>query len=109
MKEITAAAELDHLFGAPTARAANKVRKTLRDRDKDWLARSPFCLIATAGANGTCDVSPKGDPAGFVRVLDDTTLALPDRPGNRRVASRRRDGRSLGIANLIPRGSRRSS
>jgi uncharacterized protein len=49
------------------------------------LAASPFCLVATAGADGTCDVSPKGDPPGFTLVLDDTTIAIPERPGNRRV------------------------
>jgi uncharacterized protein len=104
MKEITTAAELDHLFGAPTARAANKVRKTLHARDRDWLARSPFCLIATAGANGACDVSPKGDPAGFVRVLDDTTLAIPDRPGNRRVDGFRNivENPNVGLIFLVP-------
>ncbi|MDQ6920621.1 MAG: pyridoxamine 5'-phosphate oxidase family protein, partial [Candidatus Dormibacteraeota bacterium] len=53
--------------------------------DRQWLAASPFCLLATAGADGTCDVSPKGDPPGFTLVLDDQTIAIPDRPGNRRV------------------------
>ena len=46
--------------------------------------RLPFCLIATSSADGRCDVSPKGDPPGFTRVLDDTTIAIPDRAGNRR-------------------------
>ena len=47
--------------------------------------RPPFCLIATADADGACDVSPKGDPPGFALALDDGTLAIPERPGNRRV------------------------
>ncbi|TDD96056.1 pyridoxamine 5'-phosphate oxidase family protein [Actinomadura rubrisoli] len=83
--EITSAEELRELLGAPMPRAVDKERVALHDWDREWLARSPFCLIATSDAAGNCDVSPKGDPPGFVRVLDDTTLAIPDRPGNRRA------------------------
>lgn len=50
-----------------------------------WLAASPFCLVATANAEGNCDVSPKGDPPGFTLVLDDSTVAIPERIGNRRA------------------------
>jgi predicted pyridoxine 5'-phosphate oxidase superfamily flavin-nucleotide-binding protein len=60
------------------------VRPALHERDREWLAASPFCLIATSDADGRCDVSPKGDPPGFTRVLDDTTIAIPDRAGNKR-------------------------
>jgi len=49
------------------------------------IERSPFVVVASAGANGYPDISPKGDPAGFVRILDEKYLAIPDRPGNRRV------------------------
>lgn len=52
-----------------------------------WIARSPFVIVATYDRAGRVDCSPKGDPAGFVRVLDDQTLALPDRPGNHRFDS----------------------
>ena len=83
--DITSEAELRELLGEPAVRAATKDRKTLHAHDRAWLARSPFCLLATAGADGTCDVSPKGDPTGFVHVLDDTTIVIPDRPGNRRA------------------------
>jgi uncharacterized protein len=76
--EITDMAELRELYGLPHQRAATKERTALHSVDRDWLAASPFCLIATAGADGTCDVSPKGDPPGFTHVI-------PDRPGNRRV------------------------
>jgi len=79
------AAQLAALVGAPTKIAAEKVRTSLHEIDRIWLAASPFCLIATAAADGSCDVSPKGDPAGFVHVIDDRTIAIPDRPGNRRV------------------------
>jgi PPOX class probable FMN-dependent enzyme len=82
---ITTEAELRALIGTPTPRVATKDRAALDEYDKQWLARSPFCLVATAREDGTCDVSPKGDPPGFTVVLDDTTIALPERPGNRRA------------------------
>src|ERR1022692_3324204 len=84
MVEIVSEAELRELLGEPGRRAATKDRPALQGIDREWLAASPFCVIATAAADGTCDVSPKGDPAGFTRVLDDSTIAIPDRPGKRR-------------------------
>jgi PPOX class probable FMN-dependent enzyme len=63
--------------------------------DRRWLAGSPFCLLATAGADGSCDVSPRGDEPGFALVLGDTTIALPERAGNRR---------GDGYANLLENG-----
>jgi len=84
--EITTVDALTDLVGEPNQRARNKVRTTLHALDRKWLAASPFCLLATADADGRCDVSPKGDPAGdLVHVLDDRTLAIAERPGNRRV------------------------
>jgi PPOX class probable FMN-dependent enzyme len=85
MVEVTSEAELRVLVGEPMARAANKARPRLHELDRQWLAASAFCLVATSAADGTCDVSPKGDPAGFTLVLDDSTIAIPERPGNRRV------------------------
>jgi PPOX class probable FMN-dependent enzyme len=85
LAEVTTADELRELLGEVMPRAATKDRPRLHERDREWLAASPFCLVATAGADGTCDVSPKGDPAGFTLVLDDRTIALPERPGNRRA------------------------
>ncbi|HEY5197932.1 MAG TPA: pyridoxamine 5'-phosphate oxidase family protein [Solirubrobacteraceae bacterium] len=82
---VADAGELRALVGSPVKRVAEKVRSTLHPLDREWLAASPFCLVATAAADGTCDVSPKGDPPGFAVVLDDRTIAIPDRPGNRRV------------------------
>jgi PPOX class probable FMN-dependent enzyme len=83
--EITDDAELTALLGGvPLRRVAEKVRPRLHELDRAWLARSPFCLVGTSDADGRCDVSPKGDPPGFTLVLDDTTIALPERPGNRR-------------------------
>lgn len=77
--------QLREVIGSPGARAASKERQRLGQVHLDWLAASPFCLLATAAADGTCDVSPKGDPAGFVVALDDRTVVVPERPGNRRA------------------------
>jgi uncharacterized protein len=83
--EITTETELAVILGEPTAAAAGKERTALDDVHRQWLAASPFCLVATSAADGSCDVSPKGDPPGFTLVLDDTTIALPERAGNRRA------------------------
>lgn len=83
--EITSESELRALLGEPMPRSLTKDRPRLHARDKEWLAASPFCLVATANADGSCDVSPKGDPPGFTLVLDDATLAIPERRGNRRA------------------------
>jgi len=85
LTEITSATELRELLGEPKPRAVTKERVRLHAVDREWLANSPFCLVATTGADGSCDVSPKGDPPGFTLVLDDTTIAIPERPGNRRA------------------------
>ncbi|MFF0451766.1 pyridoxamine 5'-phosphate oxidase family protein [Nocardia africana] len=84
MSEITSAAELRELLGEPAPRAATKERTRLHPRDREWIATAPFAVLATSDAEGRCDASPKGDPAGFVHVIDDHTLAVPERPGNRR-------------------------
>jgi PPOX class probable FMN-dependent enzyme len=78
-------AGLEAIVGAPIARAVTKVRPALHQLDREWLAASPLCLVATASADGRCDVSPRGDPPGFAHVLDERTIAIPDRPGNRRA------------------------
>lgn len=85
LTEVTTEADLRELLGEPSPAAVAKERSRLHALDREWLAASPFCLVATAGADGRCDVSPQGDPPGFTLVLDDTTVALPERPGNRRV------------------------
>ena len=84
--EITDVDGLVALLGEPDDRARGKVRRTLTDLDRDWLAASPFCVLATSSHDGGCDASPKGDPAGdLVHVLDDHTIAIAERPGNRRA------------------------
>jgi len=83
--EITSERGLRELLGNPVQRALDKDRQALTTEHRDWFAASPFCLVATSDASGRCDVSPKGDPAGFALVVDDTTLAIPERPGNKRA------------------------
>lgn len=84
-ERVESEAELTSLVGPPGERAVTKVRPSLEPIHEQWLANSAFCLLATSGADGSCDVSPKGDPPGFTLVLDERTIAIPDRPGNRRV------------------------
>jgi uncharacterized protein len=85
-RRISTVGELVDLVGVPLPRVANKARSALHDLDRQWLAASPFCLIGTADGSGACDVSPKGDPPGqLVHIVDDTTIAIAERPGNRRV------------------------
>ncbi|MFH8750731.1 MSMEG_1061 family FMN-dependent PPOX-type flavoprotein [Streptomyces rimosus] len=83
--ELRSAEELRELLGPPHQLVIDKVRQRLTPDDLDLLGRSPFCLVSTSDAQGNCDVSPRGDLPGFTHVLDATTLALPDRPGNRRA------------------------
>ena len=83
--EITTLEDLESIIGTPLPATANKVRPSLHPLDRDWLAGSPLVFIATSDEHGNLDVSPKGDPAGFTKVLDDTTIAIPERPGNRRA------------------------
>jgi uncharacterized protein len=104
-KQITTVDELVALVGVPLPRVANKVRPTLHELDRQWLAASPFCLVATADENGACDVSPKGDaPGHLAQVIDDTTIALAERPGNRRADGYRNvlANPHVGLIFLIP-------
>jgi PPOX class probable FMN-dependent enzyme len=78
-------ADIRAVVGQPPERSVAKVIHTIDGHARRFIARSPFVFVASMGADGAVDVSPKGDPPGFVRVLDDRTLAVPDRPGNRRI------------------------
>jgi hypothetical protein len=75
--------ELREILGSPTQLVAAKIADRLNPLTRQFIERSPFVCVATASPDGGLDVSPRGDPAGFVRILDDRTLLLPDRPGNR--------------------------
>jgi PPOX class probable FMN-dependent enzyme len=72
------------VLGHPSEGAVRKVLPAIVDEFRDFIAQSPFMLIASSDRDGNLDISPKGDPAGFVHVLDERTIAIPDRPGNRR-------------------------
>lgn len=101
---IRTVAELEDVVGVPIPQVAAKARGVLDPIDAQWISRSPFVLIATSGADGTCDVSPKGDPPGFVQVVDERTIAVPERPGNRRVDSYRNvlENPHVGLIFLVP-------
>ncbi len=96
--------ELRELLGEPHERAVKKEIARLDEHCRAFIARSPFLLLATANATGQCDVSPKGDAPGFVRVLDEGRLVVPDRPGNRRLDGMRNilENPHVGLIFLIP-------
>lgn len=71
------------LIGSPTELVAGKIADRLNHLTRQFVERSPFVCVATASPEGGLDVSPRGDPAGFVRILDERRLLLPERPGNR--------------------------
>ena len=82
---VTSVEELRAIVGHPNAAVADKVKPRLSAAQRDWLAHSPLGFLASTDAQGRVDVSPKGDPPGFVHVIDDSTIAIPERPGNKRV------------------------
>lgn len=82
---ISTEAELRKVIGFPSERAVRKQIPVLDEHCQAFIGRSPFLLIGSANACGECDVSPRGDVAGFVLVLNEKMLVIPDRPGNRRV------------------------
>jgi PPOX class probable FMN-dependent enzyme len=103
-KPVTTEADLRALVGEPHALALAKELGTLDVHCRDFIARSPFLLLATSGADGRCDVSPKGDGPGFVPVLDERHLLIPDRPGNKRLDGMRNllHNPHVGLIFLIP-------
>ena len=101
---VTDAEELRQLLGQPAPLSTAKCLPALDRHARAFIERSPFVLIASSNARGQTDVSPKGDPPGFVRVLDDTTLAIPDRLGNRRADTFLNilDNPRVGLLFLVP-------
>jgi PPOX class probable FMN-dependent enzyme len=77
--------EIKQIYGEPMERAVKKQLPRLEKHSRAFIALSPFIVMATCDAEGRCDASPKGDGPGFVHVLDDETLLIPDRLGNNRV------------------------
>jgi len=84
---VTSEDEIRAVIPGTFERQVHKVIDHIDDFVRVWIERSPFLTMATVSAEGAVDVSPKGDPAGFVKVLDEKTLAIPDRPGNHRFDS----------------------
>jgi PPOX class probable FMN-dependent enzyme len=87
--------ELRAMYPQPSYRALSKETATIGDDARLFIAHSPFLVMGTSGADGTCDVSPKGDAPGFVQVLDERRLLLPDRIGNNRLD---------GLGNIVQNG-----
>ena len=82
-REIRAESDLREILGSPTGVVLSKIADHVNDLTRQFIERSPFVCVATASPGGGLDVSPRGDPAGFVRILDERTLLMPDRPGNK--------------------------
>ena len=83
MRAIRDEAELREIIGLPGDVVVSKLADSLNALTRQFVERSPFVCVATKLPGGGVDVSPRGDPTGFVRILDDRTLLIPDRPGNR--------------------------
>jgi len=83
IRRIASEEELREIIGFPDELVVAKIADRLNDLTRQFVERSPFVCVATVDPDGGLDVSPRGDPPGFVRVLDERTLLLPDRPGNR--------------------------
>lgn len=103
---IDGAAELRSVVGAPNPGSVNKEMPCLDKQCRRFIELSPILFITTVGADGRADVSPRGDVPGFVRIVDDRTIAIPDRPGNRRVDTMSNilasPGSSVGLIFLVP-------
>jgi uncharacterized protein len=82
-RTITAEAELRAIIGSPAEVVVSKISDHVNELTRQFIERSPFVCVATKMPGGGIDVSPRGDPAGFVRILDERTLLMPDRPGNK--------------------------
>jgi PPOX class probable FMN-dependent enzyme len=91
---ISSAAQLRELFGEPLPRVVAKEMPALDEQTREFIGVAPFLVMATTGEDGSCDAGPKGGPPGFVRVLSDSRLLIPEFPGNRRFD---------GVQNLVTR------
>lgn len=98
---VTSEAELRALLGEPRELVIKKQLPALDRHCRAFIARSPFLLLGTANARGDCDISPRGDAPGSVLVLDDRTLVIADRPGNRRIDSLRNIVQNGGVGLLF--------
>lgn len=101
---ITSEEELREIMGHPNEIVTRKTINYIDQHCKSFIEKSPFITIATSDLHGNFDVSPKGDPAGFVKILSDKLLAIPDRPGNRKAdtLSNIIQNPNIGLIFLIP-------
>ena len=104
VEQVSSAEELVTIIGTPSSMSLKKELTALDGHMRRFIAHSPFLVISTHSANGRCDASPRGDAPGFVHVVDDHTLLIPDRRGNKRVDSFRNilETGSIGLLFLIP-------
>ena len=103
-ERVTSLDQLYDINGVPHESIVNKHTSYLTPLLEEFITRAPFFLVATSDGEGNCDVSPKGDPPGGVRVLDRRTIVVPDRPGNRRVDGHRNvlDNPHIGLIFVVP-------
>ncbi|MBP3951560.1 pyridoxamine 5'-phosphate oxidase family protein [Bacillus suaedae] len=96
--------ELRSLIGFPSELVKNKAITYLDENCREFISKSPFVLLSTSDQNGHCDVSPRGDKSGFVQVLSEKQLVIPERPGNKRIDSMRNiiTNPKVGLLFLIP-------
>lgn len=101
---ISTEAELRSMLGYPSRTSANKTISTLDSHCRALIAKSPLLILSTADAAGNCDNSPRGDTPGFVSILDDRHLAIPERKGNRRLDTLRNivSNPHIGLLFMIP-------
>ena len=106
LSSIEAYDALREAIGEPTASIAEKEMPTLDKHARHFLSLSPILFISTVGIDGRADISPRGDPAGFVKVIDDRTILIPERPGNRRADTMSNivgnPGHSVALIFLLP-------
>lgn len=102
---VTSADEIKEILGKDFPSQVNKVIDHIDVHCRTWIERTPFIVISSANALGTMDVSPKGDPPGFVKILDEHTLAIPDRLGNHRGDTFKNviENPKVGILFVIPK------
>lgn len=101
---ISSEGELRSLLGYPNELVQNKVISHLDKHCLEFISKSPFLVMATSDDKGMCDVSPRGDAPGFVEVLDETHIVIPERPGNRKIDSMKNilSNPKIGLIFIIP-------
>ena len=104
LEVLSTEAEIEAAIGKPSSRVLAKVVDRLDDICLAFIAKAPFLVVASSDTSGRVDVSPKGDPPGFVHVLDSRTIAIPERPGNRRADTFRNvlQNPKVGLIFIVP-------